>query len=43
MTLSVSDYEAKIAACAIKADSLLTPKYEGAKDLVPEVWLGWSR
>ena len=35
MTLSVSDYKAKIAASATKANALFQPKIEGAKEPVP--------
>ena len=37
-TLSISEYQAKLAACAIKAKSLFVPKITGAKGAVPEVW-----
>ena len=38
MTLSISDYEAKIAAYATKVTTLFEPKIEGAKEPVPEIW-----
>ena len=40
MTLSVSDYRAKIAACATKATTLMNPVIKGAKEAVPEMWFG---
>ena len=40
MTLSVSEYRAKIAACATKATTLMNPVIKGAKEAVPEMWFG---